>query len=82
MKKISFYFFLILFVLFIFISCEKVSKSVFSIDPSACNSCGKCLLKCPVDAIEFSADNKAMIDQTKCIQCGKCVSACPQNAIY
>ncbi|MDD3051314.1 MAG: 4Fe-4S binding protein [Candidatus Cloacimonetes bacterium] len=55
---------------------------MFSINPSACNSCGKCILKCPVDAIEFSADNKAMIDQTKCIQCGKCVSACPQNAIY
>ncbi|MBN2461709.1 MAG: 4Fe-4S binding protein [Candidatus Cloacimonetes bacterium] len=51
-------------------------------DVQSCNSCGRCLQICPVDAIEFGTDGKAFIDQTKCNQCGQCITVCPQDAIY
>ena len=66
----------------IFISCEKVSNPQYNIDLSSCNSCGMCIQVCPVDAIEFGPDGKAIIDQTKCNQCGNCITICPKDAIH
>ena len=62
--------------------CEKVSNPQYHVDSAACNECGNCIQVCPVDAIEFGPNGKAVIDQTKCKQCGKCISVCPQDAIY
>ncbi len=40
-----------------------------------------CKAACPVDAINWTEDDIALIDETKCINCGRCVSACPFGAI-
>ena len=46
---------------------------------SNCRSCFRCVRKCPVKAIRFSA-NQAHIISNECILCGNCVVECPQNA--
>ena len=51
------------------------------IDKSKCISCGTCVAICPVEAISFDSDGKAVIDQEKCIKCGACKASCPVNAI-
>ena len=51
------------------------------IDKSKCISCGTCIAICPVSAISYDADNKAVIDKAKCINCGACKASCPVNAI-
>ncbi len=72
----------LLFMLLIYIGCDKVSNIEYNVDKSACNSCGACIGICPIDAIEIGNDGKAIIDQTKCNQCGKCIAICPEDAIY
>lgn len=51
------------------------------IDKSKCISCGTCVAICPVDAISFDKDGKAVIDKNICIHCGTCQASCPVNAI-
>ncbi len=46
---------------------------------SNCKSCFRCVRKCPVKAIRFSA-GQAHIISNECILCGRCVVQCPQNA--
>jgi hypothetical protein len=46
-----------------------------------CKACGKCIAKCPVDAIAYNANKKANINQNICIGCGECVVVCPYGAI-
>ncbi|MCX7678472.1 MAG: DUF362 domain-containing protein [Spirochaetes bacterium] len=48
---------------------------------SECQSCGKCIVKCPADAIVFNANKKAQINQNICIGCGECIVVCPYAAI-
>ncbi len=73
---------LILIGILFYFSCAKVANPEYNIDGSSCNSCGRCFQVCPVNAIEFGIDGKAIIDQTKCTQCGYCVKFCPKGAIY
>lgn len=46
-----------------------------------CKSCGKCIAKCPVNAISFAQNKKAHIDHNICIGCGECIVVCPYAAI-
>ena len=73
---------ILLLGILLFIACEKVSNPEYNVDASSCNACGDCIQICPVDAIEFGTDGKAVIDQTKCNQCGKGITICPQDAIH
>lgn len=73
---------LILLAIFIYWGCDKVSNPQYHVDNNSCNSCGRCIQVCPVDAIEFGPDGKAYIDQTKCNQCGQCITVCPKDAIH
>jgi len=73
---------IVLFGIFLYIGCDKVSDPEFNIDKSSCNACGNCIQICPADAIEFNAEGKAVIDQTKCTSCGKCITICPKDAIH
>jgi ferredoxin len=73
---------LVLFAVLIYVGCDKVNNPQYHVDNTSCNECGRCIQICPVDAIEFGVDGKAIIDQTKCNQCGKCITICPKDAIY
>lgn len=51
------------------------------IDKTLCIGCGACASICPVGAISFDGDGKAVIDEETCIKCGACESVCPTSAI-
>lgn len=67
------------------------------IDHATCIECGKCheacpynaivdIMRpckkaCPVDAISFNKEKRAVIDNNTCIECGACVYQCPFGAI-
>ncbi len=51
------------------------------VNKETCIGCGTCVGSCPVNAISFGADGKAVIDQGTCIHCGTCAGVCPVNAI-
>jgi uncharacterized Fe-S center protein len=46
-----------------------------------CTACGRCVKRCPVQAIVIGPDRVAMIDHETCYGCGECVAACPSGAI-
>jgi uncharacterized Fe-S center protein len=45
-----------------------------------CVSCGACIEKCPVEAIQY-VERKAKINPKICIGCAGCIAACPVAAI-
>jgi NAD-dependent dihydropyrimidine dehydrogenase PreA subunit len=51
------------------------------VDPELCSSCGICVEKCPVDAIELNKSDIAEVQAEYCIGCGVCAHFCPENAI-
>ena len=53
--------------------------SIPRLNKDRCISCGDCVEKCPVDAIEM--EDKAYIIDDKCIGCAACTLVCPVNAI-
>ena len=50
-----------------------------SIEPDLCISCGTCLERCPMDALEEGGPMR--VDLDRCIGCGLCASTCPEKAI-
>ena len=46
-------------------------------DSEVCNRCGKCVEKCPVDAIK--AEEPYLTDGSICISCGRCIYVCPRH---
>lgn len=44
---------------------------------SACEGCGLCIRKCPVQAI--SRTDPKVTDETSCIACMRCISICPKQ---
>jgi ferredoxin len=59
------------------------------IDEQSCNGCGKCLDRCPVEAMSLVSANdphhkkkkKARLNDDICLGCGVCVRSCPQDSI-
>ncbi len=54
---------------------------ISEIDTELCNGCGTCVEKCPIDAIELNAEDKAERNAEWCIGCGVCAHFCSENAI-
>jgi ferredoxin len=60
---------------------ERVNVNYFTeANADLCKGCGKCVKRCPMDAISLE-DDKARIDAGRCIGCGLCVSACASRAV-
>lgn len=51
------------------------------VNKSKCIGCGTCVQLCPVNAISFDSDGKAVINEDICIKCGTCEVSCPVSAI-
>ena len=60
------------------------------IEQSDCNSCGKCVNICPVEALGLTSANDpqrptrkhASLIEERCLGCGLCVRNCPQQVIH
>ncbi len=50
-----------------------------SLRANRCRGCGRCVEKCPQDAIACR-DNVAVTDPDKCVACGECLDACASAA--
>ncbi|MEG3224568.1 MAG: ferredoxin [Methanobacteriales archaeon Met13] len=50
------------------------------INPLACQRCGVCVNKCPVDALR-QGDGQVIVYQDNCIFCGECQAICPTRAV-
>ena len=46
-----------------------------------CVGCSRCIKSCPVSAISFNEEKKAIINQDICIGCGECMTVCSAKAI-
>lgn len=62
------------------------SRFQVSLDPAACNGCGKCVKRCQFKAITLDRsrpknERLAEIDLDKCYGCGNCVITCPTQAL-
>ncbi|MFQ5975108.1 MAG: 4Fe-4S dicluster domain-containing protein [Candidatus Hydrothermarchaeales archaeon] len=58
------------------------SEFVARINPTLCNGCKICLLRCQFGAIRYDFDReKAFIDIRECYGCGLCKTGCDQKAI-
>jgi len=55
--------------------------AAFFIIEDKCKGCGKCLRRCPADAITGEKGKTFSIDQHKCIKCGNCYYTCRTCAI-
>lgn len=65
---------------------KTVSNShVAVLNIKACLGCGKCIDKCPMEAIPQDLiglfSHLLKIDKSKCNGCGECISFCPHQAI-
>lgn len=52
------------------------------IEPSTCNLCLICDVRCPTKAIKVDRKGQTWtIDRLRCIQCGACIDACPRKCL-
>ncbi len=63
---------------------EGVAATYFSAytldyDKSVCIKCGKCIDRCPMQAVSFGDDGYCVMDES-CVRCGQCVKICPASA--
>ncbi len=64
-----------------------LSRYLAELAPEACNDCGRCVRRCPFDAITQVKKKKGVplslpvIETELCRGCGVCATGCPQEAI-
>lgn len=46
-----------------------------------CTKCSKCILNCPMQAIEESGNGYPRINRAKCINCYRCIHYCPNKSL-
>jgi len=58
---------------------NKEPKKVLIYD--TCSQCGRCVERCPQDALSPRKRKKPKLDESKCVLCGYCAEVCPEFAI-
>ena len=64
-----------------------LSRYLAQLSPEPCNGCGRCVRRCPFDAITQAKKKKGVppsppaIEKNLCRGCGVCATGCPQEAI-
>ena len=53
---------------------------LLNFDPAKCDLCGKCIEKCPFDALRMEKNGIAVNE--KCRMCSVCVRTCPHQALW
>jgi uncharacterized protein (DUF362 family)/Pyruvate/2-oxoacid:ferredoxin oxidoreductase delta subunit len=48
---------------------------------SNCTGCGECAVRCPVQSIHLTEDNRYKIDLQRCGDCGCCLKVCEEDAV-
>lgn len=56
------------------------SSFVAEFNEDTCTSCGICIERCQMDALEL-CDEGIILDKDRCIGCGLCVTTCPTNSL-
>jgi NADH-quinone oxidoreductase subunit F len=51
------------------------------INAEKCTGCGKCVKKCPVEAISGELKQPHVIDRDACVKCGACLLSCKFGAV-
>jgi ferredoxin len=72
-----------------FLHPVHTTNFVVSLDPGACDGCGKCVKACPVEALRLvpggdpahPGRKRAAADEGLCLGCGVCVAACPKGGV-
>jgi ferredoxin len=72
-----------------FLHPVHTTNFIVSLDPAACDGCGKCVKACPVDVLRLvpggdpahPGRKRAAADEGLCLGCGVCVPACPKGAV-
>jgi electron transport complex protein RnfB len=52
-----------------------------ALDEHACEDCGRCLERCPMDAIGRDGEGRIRLNPDRCIGCGLCVSTCAGGSL-
>ncbi len=52
-----------------------------TIDMDRCTGCGKCVLRCPANALEMRDEKSALVFPERCSYCAECQDVCPEGAI-
>lgn len=60
---------------------EKPFHHTLSVQKERCQSCTRCMKRCPTLAIRIDKGS-AHVDPERCIDCGQCMAACPHHAIH
>jgi electron transport complex protein RnfB len=50
------------------------------VNTKSCLSCGKCVKRCPMEALHFE-DKVLTVDRARCIGCGVCTPVCPAGSL-
>lgn len=59
-----------------------MSKTVISVNPRLCKSCGICVAFCPKKVLDLKPGKKVeIVDPDSCIGCRMCQLRCPDLAI-
>jgi heterodisulfide reductase subunit A-like polyferredoxin len=60
---------------------QTISGVTAIVDPTRCAACLVCVMTCPYNVPEITAENVSWINQAMCQGCGTCASECPAKVI-
>jgi len=59
----------------------KIKRKIIEIDREKCDSCGRCIINCPEQAIRIVGGKAQIVKDFYCDGLGACIGSCPRDAI-